>query len=128
RLAMYTLVIFTSDNGAGHKAGLPLFNGTGPFRGAKGDVYEGGLRVPMIARWPERIAPGTVSDYPWAFWDLLPTATDLAGVKTPKTDGVSVTPVLLGKPETPPRDYLYWESHQKGFHQAIRQGQWKGVR
>ena len=80
---------------------MPLFNGTGPFRGAKGDVYEGGLRVPMIARWPERIAPGTVSDYPWAFWDLLPTAADLAGVKAPKTDGVSVLPVLLGK--RPPR-------------------------
>ena len=129
RLAAPTLVIFTSDNGAGHKAGLPLFNGTGPFRGAKGEVYEGGLRVPMIARWPERIAPGSVSDYPWAFWDLLPTAAELAGAKAPKEiDGVSVLPVLLGKPGTPKRDYFYWESHQKGFHQAIRDGRWKGVR
>ena len=129
RLAMYTLVVFTSDNGAGHKSGLPLFNGTGPFRGAKGEVYEGGLRVPMIARWPERIAPGSVSDYPWAFWDLLPTAAELARAKTPAgIDGVSVLPVLLGKPGVPKREYLYWESHQKGFHQAIRDGQWKGVR
>ena len=129
RLAAQTLVIFTSDNGAGHKSGLPLFNGTGPFRGAKGEVYEGGLRVPMIARWPERIAPGGVSAYPWAFWDLLPTAAELAGAKAPKEiDGVSVLPVLLGKPGTPKRDYFYWESHQKGFHQAIRDGQWKGVR
>ena len=83
----------------------------------------------MIARWPERIAPGTESDYPWAFWDLLPTAADIAGVKPPAgMDGVSVLPVFLGKPAAPKREYLYWESHQKGFHQAIRDGQWKGVR
>lgn len=128
RLAMYTLVIFTSDNGAGHVAGLPQFRSTGSFRGVKGEVYEGGLRVPMIARWPERIAPGTVSDFPWAFWDLLPTAAELAGAKAPKGDGISVAPVLTGKAEAPGRDYFYWESHQKGFHQAVRQGQWKGVR
>lgn len=129
RLSGRTLVIFTSDNGAGHKAGLPLFHGTGPFRGAKGEPYEGGLRVPMIARWPGRIEAGAVSDYPWAFWDLLPTAAELAGAKAPKeVDGVSVLPVLLGKAETPKREYLYWESHQKGFHQAIRVGNWKGVR
>ena len=127
-LASNTLVFFTSDNGAGHKAGLPLFRATGPFRGAKGDVYEGGLRVPMIARWPGRIAPGAVSDDPWAFWDLLPTAAELARAQAPAgIDGVSIVPVLLGKP-APPRDYLYWESHQKGFHQAVRAGNWKAVR
>jgi arylsulfatase A-like enzyme len=127
-LASNTLVFFTSDNGAGHKAGLPLFRATGPFRGAKGDVYEGGLRVPMIARWPGRTAPGAVSDYPWAFWDLLPTAAELARAQAPAgIDGVSIVPVLLGKP-APPRDYLYWESHQKGFHQAVRADNWKGVR
>jgi arylsulfatase A-like enzyme len=127
-LGSNTLVFFTSDNGAGHKAGLPLFRATGPFRGAKGDAYEGGLRVPMIVRWPGRIAPGAVSDYPWAFWDLLPTAAELARAQAPAgIDGVSIVPVLLGKP-APPRDYLYWESHQKGFHQAVRAGNWKGVR
>lgn len=129
RLATQTLVIFTSDNGAGHKAGLPLFKSTGRFRGAKGEVYEGGIRVPMIARWPGRIAAGGVSDTPWAFWDLLPTAAAIAGVDPPKgTDGVNMLPVLLGKSEAPPREYFYWESHQKGFHQGIRKGNWKGVR
>ncbi len=129
RLATQTLVFFTSDNGAGHKSGLPLFKGTGAFRGAKGDVYEGGLRVPMIARWPGRIAAGTVSDFPWAFWDLLPTAAEFAAAKLPPgIDGISVLPVLLGKPDAPKREYFYWESHQKGFHQAIREGNWKGVR
>lgn len=129
RLATQTLVIFTSDNGAGHKAGLPLFKSTGRFRGAKGEVYEGGIRVPMIARWPGRIAPGGVSDTPWAFWDLLPTAADIARLDPPKgADGVSMLPVFLGKPEVPQRDYFYWESHQKGFHQAVRKGNWKGVR
>lgn len=129
RLASQTVVLFTSDNGAGHKSGLPLFQSTGPFRGAKGEVYEGGLRVPMIARWPGRIAPGTVSDHPWAFWDLLPTAAELAGATLPKNiDGVSIVPILLGQPEAVRREYFYWESHQKGFHQAIRAGQWKGVR
>ncbi|MBI2688539.1 MAG: arylsulfatase [Acidobacteria bacterium] len=129
RLATQTLVIFTSDNGAGHKSGLPLFHSTGSFRGAKGEVYEGGLRVPMIARWPGRIQAGTESDYPWAFWDFLPTAAELAGVTAPPgIDGVSVLPVLLGKPDQPKREYLYWEAHQKGFHQAVRAGNWKGVR
>jgi arylsulfatase A-like enzyme len=129
RLANQTLVLFTSDNGAGHKAGLPLFKSTGPFRGAKGEVYEGGLRVPMIARWPGHIAPGTVSDYTWAFWDFLPTAAELASTEQPKNlDGVSIVPILRGKPEAATRDYFYWESHQKGFHQAIRAGHWKGVR
>ena len=128
RLATQTLVIFTSDNGAGHKSGLPLFKSTGLFRGAKGDPYEGGVRVPMIARWPGRIEPG-VSDYPWAFWDLLPTAAELASAPLPSNiDGISVLPVLLGKPAPPTREYFYWESHQKGFHQAIRAGEWKGVR
>jgi arylsulfatase A-like enzyme len=129
RLASETVVIFTSDNGAGHKTGLPLFHGTGPFRGAKGEVYEGGLRVPMIVRWPGRVAPGSVSDVPWAFWDFLPTAADLAGAKPPQgIDGVSILPVLLGKSGAPKRESFYWESHQKSFHQAIRVDGWKGVR
>lgn len=84
----------------------------------------------MIVRWPVRIPPGAVSDHPWAFWDLLPTAADLVGAKPPEnSDGVSILPVLLGRPAAAkPREYFYWESHQKGFHQAVRDGQWKGVR
>jgi len=129
RLATQTLIFFTSDNGPGHKAGLPLFQGASTFRGAKGDVYEGGVRVPMIARWPGRIEAGAVNGYPWAFWDLLPTAAELARADAPTgIDGVSIVPVLLGKENQPKRDYFYWESHQKGFHQAIRQGDWKAVR
>lgn len=129
RLAAGTLVIFTSDNGAGHKAGLPLFHSAGEFRGAKGDVYEGGLRVPFIARWPGRIEAGSVSAYPCAFWDLLPTAAELAGAPPPQgLDGVSLLPVLTGKGSPAARSYFYWESHQKGFHQAVREGDWKAVR
>jgi arylsulfatase A-like enzyme len=129
RLASETVVIFTSDNGVGHKTGLPLFHGTGPFRGAKGEVYEGGLRVPMIVRWPGRVKAGSVSRVPWAFWDFLPTAAELAGAKPPQgIDGVSILPVLLGKSDSPKREYFYWESHQKAFHQAIRVEDWKGVR
>lgn len=129
RLANRTVIFFTSDNGAGHKDGFPLFKSGGPFRGAKGEAYEGGVRVPMIARWPGRVTPGTVSDYPWAFWDLLPTAADIAGTPAPEgLDGISVLPVLLGKPDAPQHPPFYWESHQKGFHQAIRDGNWKGVR
>jgi len=92
-------------------------------------VYEGGLRVPMIVRWPGRVAAGSVSDVPWAFWDFLPTAAELAGAKPPPgMDGVSVLPVLLGKSGAPKREYFYWESHQKAFHQAVRVEDWKGVR
>jgi len=123
-----TIVFCTSDNGAGNKPGLPFFNGTGPFRAAKGDVYEGGHRVPMIVRWPGRVKPGSTSDYPWVFYDFLPTAAELAGVQPPRgIDGISIAPVLLGK--TPnKREYFYWEGHTRGFHQAIRIDNWKGVR
>lgn len=128
RLAGDTLVIFTSDNGAGHKAGIPQFASTLNLRGAKGEVYEGGIRVPWIARWPGRIAPG-VTDTPCAFWDLLPTAAQLAGAETgPESDGVSLLPFLFGKGAPAGRKPFYWESQQKGFHQAARDGEWKAVR
>lgn len=123
-----TIVFCTSDNGAGNKAGLPFFKGTGPFRAAKGDVYEGGHRVPMVVRWPGRIRPGTTSDYPWVFYDFLPTAAELAGVPVPKgVDGVSIVPALVGKAPNK-REFFYWEGHTKGFQQAIRIDNWKGVR
>jgi arylsulfatase A-like enzyme len=125
-----TVVFFSSDNGAGYKKGIPRFRSTGGLRGAKGDVYEGGIRVPMLARWPGRIRAGAVSDFPWAFWDFLPTAAELAGAAAPKDiDGVSVAPVLLGR-RPPAREYLYWENHRgkRGFEQALRLGRWKAIR
>jgi arylsulfatase A-like enzyme len=125
-----TLIIFTSDNGP-HKEGnhdATFFGSSGPLRGIKRDLYEGGIRVPGIATWKGKIAPGQVNDTPWAFWDLLPTAAELAGGRAPKDiDGVSIAPVLLGKGK-PQRSHFYWEFHERGFHQAVRKGDWKLVR
>lgn len=91
-------------------------------------MYEGGIRVPFIARWPGHIKPGQVSDSPCAFWDFLPTAAELAGAPIPSgMDGISFAPVLLGKPQKA-AEYLYWEFHELGFHQAVRMGDWKGIR
>jgi arylsulfatase A-like enzyme len=122
-----TLVFFCSDNGGPFE--YKPFGSTGPLRGRKGSIYDGGLRVPMIARWPGRIASGSVSSYPWSFCDVLPTLADLAGVRgTPNDiDGISVAPALFGKPGNPER-HLYWETFAGGFHQAVRMGRWKGVR
>lgn len=123
-----TIVFFSSDNGAGHKRGIPRFHSTGPFRGAKGDVWEGGIRAPMLARWPGRIKAGAVSEHPWAFWDFLPTAAELAGAVAPmKIDGLSAVAALSGKKQTP-HEFLYWENHGKRFEQATRMGDWKAIR
>jgi arylsulfatase A-like enzyme len=125
-----TLVIFTSDNGP-HKEGghdAEFFNSRGPFRGVKRDLYEGGIRVPTIARWPGHIAPGTTSDFACAFWDVLPTLAEAAGQPAPAPiDGISLVPTLHGRAQKP-HDYLYWEFHEGGFQQAVRQGDWKLVR
>lgn len=131
RLAEHTVVLLTSDNAA-QKDGLcdpAFFNSNGPFRGAKGELTEGGLRVPLLVRWPKHIKPGTTNDQPAALWDLFATAVELAGVtNAPPTDGLSLVPVLLGKPAKAKREFLYWESHERGFTQAIRAGDWKGIR
>lgn len=129
-LARNTLVIFTSDNGP-HAEGnhdSKFFTSSGPLRGIKRDLYEGGIRVPMIARWPGRAAPGSTSDQLLAFWDFLPTFAELAGAAAPSgLDGVSIASALRGEAprEHPP---LYWEFHERGFSQAVRLGEWKGVR
>jgi arylsulfatase A-like enzyme len=123
-------VIFSSDNGAANKNDVEFFQGTLDFRAAKGAVYEGGIRVPAIARWPGKVPAGKVSDFAWAFWDFLPTATELAGVRVPAgSDGISIVPALRGGKQAP-HEYLYWEAYGKGagFRQAIRMGDWKGVR
>jgi arylsulfatase A-like enzyme len=125
-----TIVFFTSDNGPHNEGGVDVkfFHGAGPLRGFKRDLYEGGIREPGIVRWPGVIKPATVSDFSWAFWDFLPTACDLAHIKSPQNiDGISILPVLLGKPE-PPHPFLYWEFHERGFQQAARMGDWKAIR
>ena len=127
-----TLVIFASDNGP-HKEGgndPTWFDSNGPLRGIKRDLYEGGIRVPLIARWPGAIEAGTTSDHVSAFWDFLPTAAELAGATVPeKLDGISYANTLT-RPGALQRahDYLYWEFTEQGGRQAVRQGDWKGIR
>ncbi len=128
-----TVVFFTSDNGPHREGGADpeFFDSNGPLRGIKRDLYEGGIRVPMIARWPGRIPAGSVTGHVSAFWDFLPTAADIAGVETPVgLDGVSCLPTLLGDSGDQRRhDHLYWEFHEgSGSKQAARSGNWKGVR
>jgi arylsulfatase A-like enzyme len=125
-----TIVFFTSDNGPHREGGHDpdFFESRGPLRGIKRDLYEGGIRVPTLARWPGKIEPGQVSDQTWAFWDVLPTLAELGGAAAPSDiDGISMLPALLGKPQRQ-HEYLYWEFHERGFRQAIRMGDWKGVR
>jgi arylsulfatase A-like enzyme len=127
-----TLVLFSSDNGPHKEGGADpnFFDSNGPLRGNKRDMYEGGIRVPLIARWPGRIARGTGTDHVCAFWDFLPTCCELAGVTPPEgIDGISFLPTLLGRPENQKKhSYLYWEFHEQGKKQAVRLGRWKGVR
>jgi arylsulfatase A-like enzyme len=125
-----TIVFFTSDNGPHREGGHnpDFFHSSGPLRGIKRDLYEGGIRMPMIARWPGTIEAGRTSDDVWAFWDFLPTACELASIAAPAgLDGRSVVPSLLGRRLTP-HEYLYWEFHEGGFTQALRMGDWKAVR
>ena len=125
-----TLIVFSSDNGPHREGGNrpEFFQSSGPLRGIKRDLYEGGIRVPAIARWPGRIAAGVECREPWAFWDFLPTAAEVAGVAKPSgLDGVSIVPALEGK-RIQRREPLYWEFHEKGFSQAIRDGKWKAIR
>ena len=85
--------------------------------------------MPMIARWTGKIPSGKVNDQVWAFWDVLPTLADLAGVKAPAgLDGISLAPTLIGAGEQPQHEYLYWEFHERGFQQAVRTGDWKAIR
>lgn len=125
-----TIVFFCSDNGPHNQEGVDtdFFKSSGPFRGIKRDLYEGGIRSPMIVRWKGHIQPGQVSDQVWAAWDVFPTLSEFAGLKAPAgLDGESMVDAILdGK--TKDHDPLYWEFHEGGFHQAVRMGEWKGVR
>jgi arylsulfatase A-like enzyme len=123
-----TLVFFTSDNGS-PEGGGPMFHSNGVFEGKKGSLNEGGIRTPMIVRWPGKVPAGRVSDAPWYFADVLPTAADLAGVRPPASlDGISVLPTLLGKPQNLNERFLYWERPPMKFQQAVRFGSWKALR
>lgn len=126
-----TLIIFTSDNGPHKEGGADpdYFNSNGPFRGYKRDLYEGGIRVPMIAKWKGKITKGTKTDNISSFWDIMPTIAELTGSKISTTiDGVSFLPTLLKKGKQKQHDYLYWEFHELGGRQAIRQGDWKLIK
>ncbi len=126
-----TIIFFSSDNGPHREGGgdPDFFNSSGPLRGFKRSMHDGGIRVPMLVRWTGKIPAGRTSDHVWAFWDFLPTAAELAGAKAPKEiDGISVVPVLLGKGKQKQHDFLYWEFHEKAFQQAVRTGDWKAIR
>jgi arylsulfatase A-like enzyme len=132
RIDEETFVVFTSDNGPqGKDEGgydQTLFDSNGPLRGLKRELYEGGIRVPLLVRWPGRVRAGTTSAYPVTLCDLMPTAAALAGARiSSATDGVSLQSLLLGW-RAPRRESLYWEFHEGGFAQAVRVGSWKAVR
>jgi arylsulfatase len=134
RLDENTLVMFSSDNGPTYNrlggSDSEFFASAGPFRGLKGSLYEGGIRVPLVARWPGQIKPGTTSDHPSAFWDMMPTFAEVAGIESPSgIDGVSFAPTLFGETGRQKKhDYLYWEFPSYGGQQVVRVGDWKGVR
>ena len=128
-IAENTLVILTSDNGPHREGGADpeFFGSSGGLRGIKRDLYEGGIRVPMIAWWPGTIAPGRISDHVSAFWDVFPTLAELAGADPGDTDGISFLPELLGN-EQAAHPFLYWEFHEQGGKQALLLGDWKAIR
>ncbi|WP_019027963.1 arylsulfatase [Colwellia piezophila] len=133
-----TLIIFTSDNGPSPEGGadLEFFNATAHLRGIKRDFYDGGILMPMVARWPGKIKAGTKNDHVSAFWDVMPTLADIANVEAPKTtDGISFLPALTGNGQQQKHSSLYWEFHRStgGHTQAVRMNNvngsdWKVIR
>lgn len=131
-----TLIFFTSDNGTHVEGGrtqkdVEFFKSSGPLRGVKRDMYEGGIRVPGIAYWKGTIQAGQTTDYASANWDWLPTVLELSGSKARPSalDGTSLVPLLTkGRAPATPDRFLYWEFHEGGFSQCLRQGDWKIVR
>jgi arylsulfatase A-like enzyme len=127
RIDENTIVFFCSDNGGARRYD-GRFDSNGSLRGSKGSLYEGGLRTPMLVRWPGKIRPGTTSDLPWMFADVMPTLAELAGAAVPPNiDGVSVLPAILGQRQQLDR-MLYWEQGPGGNQRAVRWGRWKGIR
>lgn len=147
-IAGNTIIIFTSDNGPHIEGGADpdFFNSSGGLRGIKRDLYEGGIRVPMIVRWPGKVEPGSKTDHASAFWDFMPTVADILkkyGTPAPEmtsaaswagsdcaaaaTDGISYLPTLTGTGEQQKHEWLYWEFHEENGRQAILKDDWKGI-
>ena len=132
-LAKDTIIIFTSDNGPTYDriggSDSDFFESSGPFRGRKGSVYEGGIRVPMVVRWPGQIAPNQETGHVSAFWDILPTLCEITGGQHPPAiDGLSFLPTLTGEGTQAEHEYLLWEFPSYQGQQALRIGRWKAVR
>lgn len=130
-IANNTIIIFTSDNGPHQEGGADpdYFDSNGIYKGYKRDLYEGGIHVPMIAKWAGKIKPGTSTDHISAFWDVMPTIAELLDKEIPENvDGISFLPTLLGKEIQKQHEYLYWEFHEKGGRIAVRKDNWKGVK
>jgi arylsulfatase A len=126
-----TLIMFASDNGVHQEGGLDpeFFDSNSFYRGNKRDMYEGGIKTPMIAHWPAKIKAGSSTNHISAFWDVLPTISEIVKVKIPTNiDGISFLPTLTAAKNQKAHDYLYWEFHAMNGKQAIRQGKWKAVR
>lgn len=134
-----TIIIFTSDNGTHQEGGRRLadasefFKSSGPFRGIKRDMYEGGIRVPFIVRWTGTIEAGSSTDLPAANWDMPATFTSLAGLKMPASDGLSLASVWRNKTKKAALKKMkqrnfYWEFYEQGYKQAVRKGNWKAIR
>jgi len=128
-----TMIMFSSDNGPAYNrlggSDSKFFESAAEFKGLKGSLYEGGIRVPLVARWPKKIKAQSESHLVSAFWDILPTLSELAGADTPEDiDGISFARTLLGKRKQAKHEYLYWEFSAYGGQQAVRMGKWKGIR
>ncbi len=127
-----TVIMFSSDNGTTYTGGVDAeyFDSVADLRGLKGSVFEGGIRVPMIVRWPGKVTMGTTTDHISAFWDVMPTIAEITNAELPENlDGISFLPTLLSHPEQQEiHDALYWEYHAFGGMQAVRMGKWKAVR
>ncbi|RZS96537.1 arylsulfatase [Cecembia calidifontis] len=126
-----TIIIFASDNGPHVEGGNDpdYFDSNGIFRGYKRDLYEGGIKTPLIVKWPGIIKKGSTSEHISAFWDFLPTFAEIIGQEVPQTvDGISFLPTLKGESNQRTHEYLYWEFHELGGRQAIRKGDWKAVK
>ncbi len=127
-----TIIIFSSDNGPHVEGGADpdYFDSNGPLKGYKRDLYEGGIRVPMIVKWPNVVAPNSKSEHISAFWDFLPTIAEIRNIEIPTNlDGISFLPVLKGESASQKEhDFLYWEFHEMGGRIAVRKGDWKAVK
>ncbi len=126
-----TIIIFSSDNGPHIEGGADpeYFDSNGPLKGYKRDLYEGGMREPMIVSWPGKVVVGSKTDLISAFWDIMPTFAEIVGTKAPENiDGISFLPTLLGKSGQKQHQSLYWEFHENNGRQAVRMGNWKLVR